>query len=299
MKGGYLGPKGSFSEETALSIWNSSDLVPYPSFFRLFEALNAGEIQKVIVPIENSIEGEVNLIIDWLLGDKNQFSIEREIVWPIRQNLIGFGRLADIETVYSHPQALGQCRKLLNQLQVTSKDINSTSKAIQLIAIKKNPKLAAIGSRLAAEYYNVPIVKEDISDISNNETRFIVLGSEPKGRTGKDKTSLAFDTGNKPGALCKVLEVFAGLQINMTMIISRPSKTEPELGKYIFFVDIEVHQEDKKFKDALKSIENKVSFLRVFGSYPKFCKEPRKTEVLFFDLIFLKFLSKIKLYDWS
>ncbi len=265
MKIGYLGPEGSFSEEAALSFGRAEELAAYQSF-GLIKALEEGKIQKAVVPIENSIEGAVTWVLDLLVKNNLPFFIEAEIIWNIKQNLIGFGSISEIKIVYSHPQALGQCRDFLNKLGIETKDTNSTSEAV-LIAERGDPALAAIGTRRAAEIYDVPIIKEDISDNHNNQTRFIVLGREQKKRTGKDKTSFIFGAENKPGALCRILEVFDVLEINMTMIISRPSKRK--LGEYVFFVDVEASQEDEDLRIAFKKIEGRINFLKILGSYPK------------------------------
>ncbi len=266
MKIGYLGPKGSFSEEAASNLGRAEELTAYQSF-ELIKSLEEGKIQKAVVPIENSIEGAVNWVLDLLVKNNLPFFIEAEIIWNIRQNLIGFGSISEIKIVYSHPQALGQCRDFLDKLRIETKDANSTSEAVQLIAERGDSALAAIGTKRAAEIYNVPIIKEDISDNHNNQTRFIVLGREQKKRTGKDKTSFIFGTENKPGALYRILEVFDVLEINMTMIISRPSKRK--LGEYVFFVDVEASQEDEDLRIAFKKIEGRISFLKILGSYPK------------------------------
>lgn len=266
MKIGYLGPQGSFSEEAALSYGKNQDLVAYPSF-GLIKALEEGEIQKAILPIENSIEGSVNWVLDLLLRNNFPFLIEDEIVWSIKQNLIGFGQISDIKKVYSHPQAMAQCRDFLNELGVETKDTDSTSEAVQLVAEEKDPEIAALGTKRAADIYQAPIIRKNIDDNQNNKTRFIVLGKEKKEKTDKDKTSFVFGTEDKPGALYRVLEIFAALGINMTMIISRPSKRK--LGEYVFFTDVEGHREGNDLKTALKKVKEKTSFLKILGSFPK------------------------------
>lgn len=269
MKIGYLGPRGSFSEEASLSVEKSQSLVACSSL-SLRESLETGKIQKAVLPIENSVEGPVNWVFDSLLQNNLPFLIEGEIVWPIKQNLIGFGKLSDVELVYSHPQALAQCRKFLDKLRVQTKDADSTSKAVQLVARKEIIE-AAIGTIRAADIYQVPVIQKNINDNPRNMTRFIILGSKQKRRTGKDKTSFVFGTEDNPGALYGVLEVFDVLRINMTMIISRPSKKS--LGEYVFFVDVDRHQKEDDLKIAFKKIKERVSFLRILGSYPRAVKK--------------------------
>lgn len=268
MKIGYLAPAGSFSEEATLSRF--SDVAPYSSF-ELVDVLARGEIEAAVLPVENSIEGPVNWVLDLLSRNHMPFSISAEIVWTVKQNLIGLGRISDIQTVYSIPQALGQCRGFLDKIGVETRDTDSTSAAVRLVAERKDQKIAAIGSKRAAEIYGLPIITEDISDARNNKTRFIVLGKERAGTTGRDKTSLIFgftmEEANRSGALSNVMVIFAALDISMTMVVSRP--TGDALGNYIFFVDIEGHRQDGKVRVALEAIAAKTSFLRVLGSYPK------------------------------
>ncbi|MDI6603430.1 MAG: prephenate dehydratase, partial [Patescibacteria group bacterium] len=232
MKVGYLGPEESFSGEVAVSIFKEEDLIPFSSF-ELTEALKNSIVQKAVLPIENSLEGPINWVLD-LLVNNNQFFIQDEIIWLIEQNLIGFGKISEIKTIYSNPQALAQCAQFLNRLKVKTENTDSTSAAVQLVAKKKNSEIAAIGSKRAAKLYKIPIIKEGINDTPQNWTRFIILGEEQRDITGQDKTSLVFEVENRPGSLCEVLEEFARENINMTMIISRPSKRQ--LGEYIFFV---------------------------------------------------------------
>jgi prephenate dehydratase len=202
------------------------------------------------------------------LNGKFTFCIESEIVLNIKQNLLGSGKLSDVKMVYSRSEALNQCRKFLEKHHLQTQAMDSTSAAVRFVAEKArdNFKLAAIGTKRAAEIYKLPIIAKNIGDNENNKTRFIVLGRKMSKITGKDKTSLIFGTRNKPGTLLRALEVFDALIINMTTIHSRPSKTK--LGEYIFFIDIEGHQEDPRIKIALDILKNKVSFLKILGSYP-------------------------------
>lgn len=263
MKIGYLGPEGSFSNEAALKIFKENQLVACSSF-ELIRSLQEGTIQGAVLPIENSTEGSVNWVFNFLLENNLPFQINGEIILSIEHNLIGFGELKNIKTVLSHPQALAQCSKLLTLHKIVIKNTDSTSEAVSLAAADKN--ITAIGTKRAAEIYNVPIILSNINDNYNNQTRFIVLRPTLGSRTGKDKTSFVFETEDKPGALLRVLEVFDVFEINMTMIISRPSKKG--LGTYMFFVDVEGHQEDEHLKTAFGLIKEKLGSLKILGSYP-------------------------------
>jgi prephenate dehydratase len=265
---GYLGPAGSFSHEVALTL-GDKDLIPLSSF-ELGRAMRDGTIERAVLPVENSIEGRVKWVLDFLAenGDKPS-AIIGEVIWDIKHCLAGFGAITEVRTVCSHPQALGQCRAFLGRLkEIETRDVDSTSAAVMLIAEKKEKALAAIGTMRASEIYEVPVIQEDIGDHRNNQTRFIILGKERKSSTGNDKTSLVFGTEDKPGALHEALEVFKVLRINMTMIFSESSPRK-RLGEYIFFVDVEGHQEDRSLSLALDLVKKKVSFLRILGSFPK------------------------------
>jgi prephenate dehydratase len=201
------------------------------------------------------------------------FLIKGEIVLPVHHHLIGFGRISDVKEIYSHPQALGQCRQFWNKLKVKTRDTDSTSEAVQLVAQKQDKTIAAIGTKLASELYQAPIIKKNIADNRNNQTRFIVLGRKKRKKTGRDKTSFVFGTKNRSGALVEVLQVFKVLHINMTMLVPRPSKKR--LGEYVFFADVEAHQRDRHLGAAFQALKEGrwVTFLRIFGSYPKAKKQ--------------------------
>ncbi len=261
---GCLGPEASNSYEVAKAInYAGDELIPLSSF-ELIKSLKSGEIQKAILPIENSIEGRVKWVFDFLAGNNlGLLSIIGEDIWKVRHCLIGFGKESEIKMVYSHPQALGQCRISMGSLDL--KDADSTSAAVKFIAESQQKTLAAIGTRQAAERYKVPIIKEDIGDNPENQTRFITIGKNIMQPTSNDKTSLIFGVKDETGALYRVLEVFDVLHINMTMINSEPSPSR-KLGEYIFFVDVANHP---RLDTALDLIRERTSSLNVLGTYPK------------------------------
>lgn len=263
---GFLGPVGSFSEEATRKI-SADEYVPFPTILKLFKAFWNGEINKAIIPIENSIEGTVIPVIDGLIsGNGNSFVIEGEIKLPIKQNLIGIGKLSEVKTVISHPQALAQCANFIEGLGIETEGSSSTSAAVKLVSEKSDSSLAAIGTKQAAEIYGLKIIGKNIQDSDNNVTRFLILGHDDTNiQTGTDKTSVIFELNNRSGALLRVLEVFDALDINMTSIVSRPSKTKPE--KDMFWVDFEGHQLDKKVDVALEQIKTRTVFMKVLGSY--------------------------------
>lgn len=270
MKIGYLGPQGSFSEEAAIKAFGEEDVYLFPcSSIDLFKVLEEGKVDKIVIPLENAMEGGVNWVIDWLIA-QNGFWIEREIILLVRYVLAGYGKLEEVKTVFSHPQALGQNKKFLDRLDVKTIDTDSTSDAIVKVAGEKKPELAAIGTKRAVQLYGVPIILEEVWDIENNKTRFLIVENKTNSITDNDKifkTSIVFQTENKPGALCEVLEVLKVLGVNMTMLISRPSKIS--LGEYIFYIDIDGHIEDEDIRISLRKLKTRTTFLKILGSYPK------------------------------
>lgn len=205
-KTGFLGPAGSFSELAAMQYDRDSECVAFPTISKLLAAFWNKEIDKIILPIENSIEGMVIPSIDNLInGNGKNIIIEGEVELFIMQNLIGIGEKNEIKTVISHPQALAQCANFIEKSGVDIESSDSTSAAVELVAEKKDSSLAAIGTKQAAEIYGLKIIENSIQNSNNNVTRFIVLGHNSKCQTGFDKTSLFFELDNKPGALAIVL----------------------------------------------------------------------------------------------
>lgn len=261
----YFGPAGTFTEEAA-SILNG-DLIAFDSIIEVLEAVKTGKAQKGVVPIENSIEGQVGVTLD-LLAQDYDLKIEKEIILPISHNLmVNKGiTLDEIDSVYSHAQPLAQCRIFLEKLGLITHSTSSTAAAAKFIKGKNNA--AAIGNRRAAELYNLDIIKTDIQDFENNSTRFIVLGNNESQPTENDKTSIVFSLyEDRPGGLYEILGYFATENINLTKIESRPSKKG--LGKYIFFIDFEGHCQNKVVKNILDTIKKKTPFLKLLGSYPR------------------------------
>lgn len=264
---GYLGPAGSNSHEAAELIKAPGEvLVPFSSY-GLSSALLERKIAKAIMPVENSIEGRVRWVLNLLVGSgSDSFAIVGELVWSVRHCLLGFGTKTGIKTVFSHPQALGQCRAFLKSLgSIETRDTDSTSGAVEIVSRGADKTLAAIGTKSASGLYGVPIMQEDIGDSKDNKTRFIILGEDATKPTGKDKTSIVFGVKNESGALHDVTGVLNALDINMTMIFSEQSPSK-KLGEYIFFVDVEGHQEDKKLSVAIEAMKRKVGFLKMLGS---------------------------------
>jgi prephenate dehydratase len=222
-----------------------------------------------VVPVENSIEGSVSMTMDNLWQLEN-LQIKQALVLPINHCLISCAsKLEDIEIVYSHPQALAQCQGWLGKFlpQANLSATNSTTQALEQLG--KSPTTAAISSEKAAQMYDLPILSNRINDYPDNCTRFWVVAPESGGESSSSSsthTSLAFSVpANIPGALVKVLQVFADLGINLSRIESRPTKRS--LGEYLFFLDIEASVLSSLMTTALKNMSVNVEVLKIFGSY--------------------------------
>ena len=261
----FLGPKGTFTHEAASII--GDDLIPYCTIPAVLESVVNDDSLYGVVPIENSIEGPVGITLD-SLANKFDLKIYKEIIIPINQNLIvnPGTKMEDIEDVYSHAQAIAQCQEFISQNKIQPHYAISTANAAKSIIGDKTK--AAIGNSMAAELYDLEILKRDIQDTDNNETRFVVVSKEDHEPTGRDKTSIIFSIyEDKPGALYDVLGIFRKNDINLTKIESRPSKKG--LGKYLFFIDYIGHRKDAIFEDIINEIDEKTYFLKILGSYPQ------------------------------
>lgn len=244
------------------------ELVPYCTIPAVMESVINNECIYGVVPIENSIEGPVGITLD-SLAHKYDLKIFKEIIIPINQNLIvnPGTSMEDIEDVYSHAQAISQCREFIGKNKFQPHYAVSTARAAKDI-IGDGTK-AAIGNSKTAELYGLEILKSNIQDTDNNETRFVVLSKNDHEPTGVDKTSVIFSIyEDRPGSLYEILGIFQKNNINLTKIESRPSKKG--LGKYLFFVDFEGHKDEDIITDILDEIYQKTYFLKVLGSYPQF-----------------------------
>lgn len=268
---GFLGPKGTFSHNAALEYRkgrNDYQLLEFNTIPELMVAVSDGAIDEAVVPIENSLEGAVTSTLDMFVEDL-AIVIRAEIIIPISLNLmVKVGTAADdIREILSHPQPFGQCRKYLTEHfpSAATRPVSSTASAAYEVA-QGDGTLAAIGSAIAGELYDLELLDRDIQDGKNNFTRFVVISRERAERTDQDKTALVFSTGNEPGSLYRILDIFNIWDVNMTKIESRPSKEQ--LGKYVFYVDIVGHQDEEDIRDALAMIKRKTSLLKILGSYP-------------------------------
>ncbi len=267
----FLGPVGTYTEEAALLYDREALLVPYPSITSVGMAVAAGETERGVVPIENSLEGSVNFTLDLLIGEPSIF-IQNEVVVPIEHYLMGKSgtQLEQVQVVYSHPQALAQCREYLERNFPSAQQMASLSTALAVSDAQNSPVPAvAIAPKRAAELNQAEIMAEGIQDVAANVTRFAVLAKTDHTPTGRDKTSMCFSFGDRdePGQLWRVMGEFASRNINLGKIESRP--TRRSLGQYIFWIDCDGHREDAGMRAAIEEISRRVTTLRVMGSYPR------------------------------
>jgi prephenate dehydratase len=269
-KVGFLGPPGTYSQEVVLNLFGpAASLQAYASIDAAIRAVASGEIPECVVPIENSLEGSVNVTLDTLAHEVELF-ITREIVMPVRHNLLARETGRKVHLVLSHPQALAQCRRTISRLcpSAVSRPVESTAEAARRVA-EGEAGLAAIGSRGAAELYGLDIIAADVQDTSSNCTRFVSLQVQPASHdaAGKWKTSIVIQIdGSRPGSLYNILAEFACRQVNLTKIESRPARTG--LGSYLFFLDLEGSLDETDVKSALEAVEKKSVWFKQLGSYP-------------------------------
>lgn len=263
----YLGPEGTYSEEAAVRFaGSSSEFVPCPTIDDAVQAVQSGQADIVVVPVENSTEGAVHRTLDILL--ETNLKINGEVLLPIHHQLLGKqAELSEVQEVLGHPQALAQCRQWLakHMPHATLVPVSSNGEAAKRAA--KDPVKAAIAGTRAAHIYALPVLGANIEDSAGNTTRFLVLGSQELPATGYDKTSLVCSIPNRAGSLHKLLGIFAKHHINLTKLESRPAATAP--WEYVFYIDADGHRLDKDMAEALQAVQEHAGMTKMLGSYPK------------------------------
>lgn len=264
---GYLGPKATFTHSATLNRFgHSTDLKPFKTVSDVFESVERGEVDYGVVPIENSSEGAVRHTLDRFL--ETSLSICSESYLKIELYLMSReDEIADIETVYSHGQALLQSTDWIERKlpSASIQETKSTAEAASIAA--EEPKTAAVASEAAADLYDLNILARNIEQPAVNYTRFLVLGMESPGPTGDDKTTIVFSAEDEAGALHEILKPFGTYDINMTKIESRPSREKT--WDYIFFVDFQGHKDDENVGNLLDELRSHSSMFKVLGSYPR------------------------------
>ena len=263
---GYLGPQGSFSHTAAmLKFGQSVEYEPVTDITSIFEEVSKGHCNLGLAPVENTMGGGVIETLDALID--SDVKICAEIQMAIHHNLLAKCPLEEIEKIYSKPEVFAQCRSWLSATFEDAQTIAvaSTARAAQMAA--EEPKAAAVGSKIAAELYGLNVVCENIEDMANNVTRFLVIGREDAKATGDDKTTILFSTAHKAGALSDVLDVFKQHGINLTNIESRPSRRRE--WEYYFFMDFLGHRTEKRVQTALENARKHCLQLSILGSFPR------------------------------
>ncbi|RMH80014.1 MAG: prephenate dehydratase [Acidobacteria bacterium] len=267
LKVAYLGPKATFTHQAALEYFGfSTHYVPVSTIGDVFKEVELSRADYGVVPVENTTEGVVNYTLDMFL--ESDLKIVGEIVIPIKLHLLSnASSLGAIKAVYSHKHALAQCKEWLkrNLPESTLFETESTAKACEIVMELENA--GAIASEVAAYTYHLNILAENIQDSTNNYTRFIIIGRRHMKPTGKDKTSLIFAVKHEAGALYKALESFYRYGVNLTKIVSRPSKKR--VWDYVFFIDVEGHVEEEHVRKALELLQERAQMVKILGSYPR------------------------------
>ena len=264
---GFQGEIGAYSEKAINLYFSKANSKAYKTFSDLFDALENEQIELAILPIENSIEGSVTESYELLL--KSKVTVVGEINVKIEHCLISHHgtNKDDIDIIYSHTQALGQCKTYLKNIGCDAVTTYDTAGSVKMIKEKNMKRAGAIASKDTAKLYDMSIVEESIQDHEDNVTRFFCLSKIPTKSTGNDKTSIVFSAGDVAGSLYKALKEFADGDINLTKLESR--LTRKKAWEYNFYLDFEGHIDDENCKKAIQELINLGSSVKVLGSYPR------------------------------
>ena len=261
----FQGERGAYSEAASASFFGNE--IKAISCFTFVDVLKNTEndvSDYSILPVENSLEGSIGESNDLLLS--TDLNVIGEIYYRIHHCLIGTGSIGDIDTIYSHPQALGQCRQFIQENSLKTIPSYDTAGSVKIIKDLNENNVACIASKNAAKIFDVQIIKEGIEDNTNNYTRFLVFSKEKSVKPENSKTSIIFSVKHEAGTLHQIIKEFYQYKINLTKIESRPKKNTA--WEYNFYVDFEGHQDDSSIKDMLEKLRNHSTFLKILGSYP-------------------------------
>lgn len=281
MKIAFLGPKATFTDIAVRELFPSDEGIPYITIPDCLEAVMKNEVDACVVPLENALEGSVNITLDYLIHEMN-LPIIGEVTAPIRQHLLVHPNhqehWEDLDVIYSHSHAIAQCHKFLHSKckGIPRESVTSTAAAAKFVQENPDKKVAAIANELAAKEYGLSIAQSDIHDFDFNHTRFIILAKEPllfmdqPLKIAGNKTSLmiTLPSDDRSGALHQVLSAFAWRKLNLSKIESRPTKTG--LGNYFFIIDIEMSMDEVLIPGAIAELEALGCSVNVLGSYPYF-----------------------------
>jgi chorismate mutase/prephenate dehydratase len=262
----FLGPLGTFSESAASKHFgHAATLAPQASIDDVFREVEAGHANYAVVPVENSTEGAVGRTLDLLMT--TPLTIVGEVIVRVHQHLLTRAAdLGSVSKVYSHAQSLAQCHEWLNRSLPTAARISVASNAEAARLAATEAGAAAIAGEAAAARYDLPRLAENIEDEPNNTTRFLVLGKQDVGPSGRDKSSLIMSAPNRPGVVHWLLSPLAEAGVSMTRLESRPARHA--LWEYVFFVDIEGHHSEPSVSKALDELRRRAAYVKVLGSYP-------------------------------
>ena len=261
----FQGEHGAYSESAAKKFFKVEiETVPCNTFEDALRMTQEGKSDYSILPVENSIEGTVGQSIDAITHTELHSIGEK--YFKVEHCLISTGKLEDVETVYSHPQALGQCSNFIQKRELKTVPTYDTAGSVKIIKEINDSHSAAIASNDAGNLYNISIIKQGIENNSNNYTRFLIFSKEYSTESKNDKTSIIFSVKHEPGALHQILKEFNDNDINLTKIESRPNKNTN--WEYNFFVDFLGHFSNSKISSVISKISENTLFLKVIGSYP-------------------------------
>jgi chorismate mutase/prephenate dehydratase len=268
IKVAFQGERGAFSEDAAAKLFGRDiDFLPCVRLKQVFEHVSRDKVEFGVVPLENSQAGSINDTYDLLLA--HPLNIFAEVILKVSHYLMALPgeKLADIATIYSHPQALAQCEEFLNKLTAEIVPSYDTAGSAKMIKEKKLKNSAAIASKRAADIYGLEILAPEIETNVNNYTKFVAISKQKAKPAQKSKTSLVFAAEHKPGSLYEILGIFATRNINLTKLESRPSRTKP--WEYVFYADFEGHQDGQVYKEAMRELQREAAFIKILGSYPQ------------------------------
>jgi chorismate mutase/prephenate dehydratase len=268
VKVAFQGERGAFSEDAAAKLFGRNiHFSPCIRLKEVFELVSQDKVEFGVVPLENSQAGSINDTYDLLLA--YPLNIFSEVILRVSHCLMALPgqKLADMTTIYSHPQALAQCAEFLGKLNVEIMPTYDTAGSAKMIKEKKLKNCAAIASKRAADIYGLEILAPEIETNANNYTKFVTISKQKAKPAQKNKTSLVFATEHKPGSLYRILGIFATRNINLTKLESRPSRTKP--WEYVFYADFEGHVDGEVCQEAMRELQRETTFIRILGSYPQ------------------------------
>ncbi len=273
MRVAFQGELGAYSDEAITSHWgDAAQPLPRPYLPDVFDAVEEGNADMGLVAVENSIQGSIVRTFD-LLNERTVKAQGETVLKIVHCLIVNPGvEVGDVKRVYSHHQALGQCREYLEKHGLEPVGAYDTAGSVKMIKEQGIMDAAAIASQRAAEVYGMKILEREIETHNENYTRFLVVGKDEPEPTGLDKTSLAFVVAHRPGTLVNALNALAGKGINLCKIESRPLVGKP--WEYIFFVDFHGHVKTPEVAEALKEFKSHTSYIKHLGSYPRFAGQP-------------------------